>query len=224
MEWSNVTGQELWDALREVELVRRPRPALEFFTGFSIPKNQTKWTSRLKCNVYYYINNYLLLLALALGGFMARRPLGLVGAAVALCALLSLNDPFAAAVNDASVRGLRRVYPTAANALRGSLGAYPSQGTLGVGGPARRSSGGKVLFLRRPLFILLAAAAALCLWWRSSAWLRLAGGLLLGVGLPLLHATLRSPNLKARLASPQGEFRAVWRGYQADTLRHDFTL
>ena len=33
---------------------------------------------------------------------------------------------------------------------------------------------------------------------------------LLGFGLPLLHATFRSPNLKARLSSAREEFRAVW--------------
>jgi hypothetical protein len=31
--------------------------------------------------------------------------------------------------------------------------------------------------------------------------------------LVLLHATFRSPNLKARLSSVNEEFRAVWRGY-----------
>lgn len=49
MDWNNVTGRELWDALREVEL-KAPRAAWEFFASFTIPKNQTKWTSRLKCN------------------------------------------------------------------------------------------------------------------------------------------------------------------------------
>ena len=29
----------------------------------------------------------------------------------------------------------------------------------------------------------------------------------------LAHASLRSPNLKARLSSCREEFRAVWRGY-----------
>ena len=47
-------------------------------------------------------------------------------------------------------------------------------------GPARRTTGGKVLFLTRPLFVALAAAAALCLVYRSGAWLRLLGGLVLG--------------------------------------------
>jgi hypothetical protein len=49
MDWGNVTPEELWDALREVEL-KAPRAALEFFSSFTVPKNQIKWTSRLKCN------------------------------------------------------------------------------------------------------------------------------------------------------------------------------
>jgi hypothetical protein len=50
MDWNNVTPAELWNALREVDLLRPPRPVWEFCSGFSIPKNQAKWTSRLKCN------------------------------------------------------------------------------------------------------------------------------------------------------------------------------
>jgi hypothetical protein len=49
MDWTNVTPRELWDALREAEL-GKPRAAWEFLSGFTVPKNQTKWTSRLKCN------------------------------------------------------------------------------------------------------------------------------------------------------------------------------
>ena len=36
--------------------------------------------------------------------------------------------------------------------------------------------------------------------------------LALSCALVLLHATFRSPNLKARLSSVNEEFRAVWRG------------
>ena len=39
------------------------------------------------------------------------------------------------------------------------------------------------------------------------------GTLALACTLVLLHATFRSPNLKARLSSVNEEFRAVWRGY-----------
>ena len=37
--------------------------------------------------------------------------------------------------------------------------------------------------------------------------------LIISFGFCLLHATFRSPNLKARLNSAHEEFRAVWRGY-----------
>jgi len=50
MDWNNVTAAELWQALREVELLRPPRAVWEVLSGFTIPKNQAKWTSRLKCN------------------------------------------------------------------------------------------------------------------------------------------------------------------------------
>jgi len=34
----------------------------------------------------------------------------------------------------------------------------------------------------------------------------------------LVHASMRTPNLKARLASAREEFRAVWRGYNDYTI------
>lgn len=73
-----------------------PRPLWEFFTKFNVPKNQTKWTSRLKCNLYYYRTNYLGLLLLALAGAFLRAPLGMAASALLLTALLCFNDPFAA--------------------------------------------------------------------------------------------------------------------------------
>jgi hypothetical protein len=67
-----------------------------------------------------------------------------------------------------------------------------------------------VLFLKRPLFIAAAAvAAALCVY-RGRGVFALLAALIIGIGLPLAHASLRSPNLKARLASAREEFRAVW--------------
>lgn len=75
-----------------------PRPIWEFFSKFSIPKNQTKWTSRLKCNVYYYRTNYLAILMLALLAVFIRQPLSLVASALSILGLLCFNDPFTAAV------------------------------------------------------------------------------------------------------------------------------
>eukprot|EP00775_Hariotina_reticulata_P011242 gene11242-11391_t len=174
MDWSNVTGEELIDALREVEWLA-PRPIWEFLSKFNIPKNQSKWSSRLKCNVYYYRTNYLFLLTTCLVAAFFRKPLSLLAAFLALIALLTFNDPFT-------------------NSLKTSR---------------QRSSNVRVLGLQRPLFVLLMLAAALYGWYRSRGWLMLLTAVVAGVSLPLGHASLRSPNLKARLASAREEFRAV---------------
>jgi len=52
MDWSNVTAEELVDALKEVEWTTPPRPLLEFFQKFTTPKTRAKWSARLKCNFY----------------------------------------------------------------------------------------------------------------------------------------------------------------------------
>lgn len=220
MDWSNVTAEELVDALREVDW-KAPRPVWEFVSKFSIPKNQSKWTSRLKCNIYYYRTNYLVLLVLALALALLRRPLGLLGAALSLVALMCFNDPFTSSLNDAAVRLVRKVHPHSASLLRSRCSA--SSGSL-VATSRQRQGNVKVLGLSRPLFVLLLAAGALYCWYRSRAWLGLALALVAGTSVPLCHASLRSPNLKARLASAREEFRAVWRGYQADIAHHDYTL
>ena len=75
-----------------------PRPIWEFFSNFSIPKNQTKWTSRLKCNAYYYRTNYLGILTLALLAVFLRQPWGLLASVLSIVALLCFNDPFASSI------------------------------------------------------------------------------------------------------------------------------
>jgi hypothetical protein len=75
-----------------------PRPLWEFVTQWSIPKNQGKWASRLKCNTYYYRTNYLLLLGASLLAALLRQPLALLAALLGLVALLVFNDPFASSL------------------------------------------------------------------------------------------------------------------------------
>jgi hypothetical protein len=74
---------------------KAPRPLGEFLSKFSVPKNESKWTSRLKCNAYYYRTNYLAFLVLTYAVAFLRNPRALLGAAVAVVALLCNNDPFA---------------------------------------------------------------------------------------------------------------------------------
>lgn len=79
----------------QVDWLVPPRPVWEFVSKFSIPKNQSKWASRLKCNTYYYRTNYLVLLSTALLLALLRRPLGLAAAVLGVAALMAFNDPFA---------------------------------------------------------------------------------------------------------------------------------
>ena len=75
-----------------MEWAAPPRSPKEFFAKFTPPKNGSKWTSRLKCNVYFYRTNYIIILGLVLGAAFYRNP----GALVALLfSLLCLNDTFA---------------------------------------------------------------------------------------------------------------------------------
>jgi len=66
------------DALREVDWSTPPRPVSEFFSRFTAPRSYSKWTSRLKCNLYYYRTNYFILIIFLLGmGFLRASPMDL---------------------------------------------------------------------------------------------------------------------------------------------------
>eukprot|EP00897_Mesotaenium_endlicherianum_P010257 jgi/Mesen1/925/ME000117S00079 len=208
MDWSNVTGEELLDALKEVEWTTPPRPLTEFFQKFSTPKSYSKWEGRLKCNAYYYRTNYFAIITLVLVFAFLRNPLALGAVALAAFSLACLNDSFAVAVNERVMRGIRRLSPPLAAKLRAPASSR-------AGGRAGRPLKGAVHICgqdRRVIVALLSALSAVC-WYLTSAILTFFGGIVLALGLTILHATFRSPNLKARLNSFREEFRAVWRGY-----------
>lgn len=72
-----------------------PRSPKEFFGKFTGLPDQDKVVPRIKCNLYYYRTNYLLLVLLAFCGAFLRNIGALV--AIGICALgcLCLNDTFA---------------------------------------------------------------------------------------------------------------------------------
>lgn len=74
---------------------QRPRTLLDVVGQFSTPRNQRKWESRLKCNVYYYHTNYAILLAVCLLLPQYSRPLALLGSLILVTSLLLLNNTFA---------------------------------------------------------------------------------------------------------------------------------
>lgn len=193
----------------------------EALSRFSVPKNGQRWRARLKCNAHYFRGNYLALLCLPPLFLLFRRPKCLLGFAIMLVALLCANDAFGAALNEGFVKLLRKLNPHAAAVARsalglgGSAGVAAGLGAAAVGGPrAPRTRGPRVLGLPRAVACALIAVLGAWVVWRAGGVARVLGAVLLGVLLPVAHASLRSPNLKVRLGSARDEFRAVWRGYQ----------
>lgn len=165
--------------------------------------------------MYYYRTNYLLLATCLIVIMLISRPLALFAMLVTILGLLCLNDPFALAFNNVIVKAVRRVHPPTAHALKN----YESVHTA-LAGSRRKTPNYKIAGLPRHLFITVLDVLALYLLWHSGTLLKLFWVLPLALGLPLAHASLRAPNLKARPAGRQ-EFAATWRGYQT---HHDYTL
>ncbi len=108
---------ELLSALKQSEW-NEPRPLTEFFTRFNIPKNQQKLENRLKCNVYYYRANYLVLVLGVLALVFLRHPLGLLSITVGALGGACMHDSFAAAFNERGLRLMRLINPQLASKLR----------------------------------------------------------------------------------------------------------
>ena len=100
--------------------------------------------------------------------------------------------PFAPALACAPPRGGRRA-------------AHDDRGTLTTARPHRT---------RRTKIRRIAASVFLVI--KTSALVSLLMSYAVGIALISLHASMRSPNLKARLENAQQEFRAAWRGQTPD--------
>ena len=157
---------------------------------------------------YYYRVNYFCLVLLCLVFSFFRNPLAFVAVGWAALTTLCLNDSFAHSASERVVRLARRVHPPLAAALRN-----PQAPTGPAGRPYART---KTVYLfgkdRRGVVAGMYAASSLLILWTGAVG-TIARTLGLALGTVLLHATFRSPNLKARLNSYNEEFRAVWRGY-----------
>ncbi|XP_010558105.1 PREDICTED: PRA1 family protein A2 isoform X2 [Tarenaya hassleriana] len=118
MDWDNVAGEDVIEALREVEWSTPPRPLGEFFSRFAFPRSFSKLTSRLKCNLYYYRTNYFILVIFVLGLALITRPVAIIGAALTALGIAFLNDSFAASFNEKVIRTVRRFSPHLAAKMR----------------------------------------------------------------------------------------------------------
>nr|DAD45655.1 TPA_asm: hypothetical protein HUJ06_003885 [Nelumbo nucifera] len=65
----------------------------------------------------------------------------------------------------------------------------------------------------RWMFILIFSAVSCILWITSCGLLTVLWAFAIGLLATILHASFRTPNLKARLKTFREEFRAVWRNY-----------
>ncbi|KAJ4898207.1 PRA1 family protein A3 [Raphanus sativus] len=206
MDWDSVAAEDVIEALREVEWSTRPRSFAEFFSRFAFPRSFSKWTSRLKCNLYYYRTNYFILLILVLGLALITRPLAILGAPLTALSLAFLNDSFAATFNEKMVRTIRHFSPHLAAKMR------PPHMPVIRGRSAVRK---KVYVCGKPrlVFVLLGLTASFVLWFTSCGLLWVLYAFATALLMIILHASLRTPNLKARLNTFREEFRAVWRNY-----------
>ncbi|XP_072961680.1 PRA1 family protein A1-like [Typha angustifolia] len=206
MDWGNVTAEDLMDALREVDWSTPPRPVPEFFSRFTAPRSYSKWNSRLKCNLYYYRTNYFILIMFILGLGFIRKPLAIVAAVLAGISIAFLNDSFAVTFNEKVTRTVRQFSPHLAAKMR------PPITPVLRGRPSTKRA---IHICGRPrwIFVFIFAAASCSLWLTSSSLLTVLWALVIGLLVTLLHASFRTPNLKARLNTFREEFRAVWRNY-----------
>ncbi|KAK9168316.1 hypothetical protein Syun_000456 [Stephania yunnanensis] len=206
MDWGSVTAEDLMDALREVDWSSPPRPLTEFFSRFTIPRSYSKWNSRLKCNLYYYRTNYFILIIFVLGMGFLRRPLAIVAAMLTAISIAFLNDSFAVTFNEKVTRTVRRFSPHLAAKLR------PPIVPVIRGRPSTKRA---IHICGKPrwMFVMVFSIASGILWFTSCNLLTVLWALVIGLLATVLHASFRTPNLKARLNTFREEFRAVWRNY-----------
>uniref|UniRef100_A0A0D9YHA7 PRA1 family protein n=1 Tax=Oryza glumipatula TaxID=40148 RepID=A0A0D9YHA7_9ORYZ len=209
MDWSSVTAEDLVDALREVDWSTPPRPVSEFFSRFTAPRSYSKWTSRLKCNLYYYRTNYFILIMFILGMGFLRKPVSIFAAFSTGLSIAFLNDSFAVTFNEKVTRTVRQFSPHLATKMR------PPLRPVIRGRPSSKRS---IHICGRPrwVFVVLFSVVSCFLWMTSCSLLTVLWALIVGLLATLLHASFRTPNLKARLNTFREEFRAVWRNYSEE--------
>ncbi|EFJ52938.1 hypothetical protein VOLCADRAFT_115862, partial [Volvox carteri f. nagariensis] len=147
--------------------------------------------------------NYLVILVLSFIVCFLRNPSALASLALVVLGVSCCNDPFATGLNDTLLHSLRKVAPRLVARARAKAG---SDGVVGL---HKRRRVYIVLLPRSLVAVGLVSGGLVAVYW-SHALLTLSWAILLGLGLPLLHASFRLPNLKAKIASAREEFRAVW--------------
>ncbi|KAL0333255.1 UNVERIFIED_CONTAM: PRA1 family protein A1 [Sesamum angustifolium] len=213
MDWSNVTAEDLVEALREVDWSSPPRPLSEFFSRFTVPvrpPNGTVASSATSISMISFMFMHIITLDVYdflnwRMGFL-RRPLAIVAALMTALSIAFLNDSFAGTFNEKVTRTVRQFSPHLAAKMRPPL-------TPVIRGRPSAKRAIHVCGQPRWVFVLVFSAVSFILWFVSCGLLTVLWAFALGLLATLIHASFRTPNLKARLNTFREEFRAVWRNY-----------
>lgn len=153
-----------------------------------------------------YRTNYFIMITVILGLGFLRRPVAIIAALLTALSIAFLNDSFAGTFNEKVTRTVRQFSPHLAAKMRPPL-------TPVIRG--RPSAKRAIYICGRPrwVFVLIFSCVSFILWYVSCGLLTVLWALAVGLLATILHASFRTPNLKARLNTFREEFRAVWRNY-----------
>ncbi|MCO5586271.1 hypothetical protein L7F22_040210 [Adiantum nelumboides] len=116
------------------------------------------------------------------------------------------QNSFALSVSHKVTKAVRRISPQLAAKMR------PPMMPVIRGRPASK----RAVYIcgqSRKMVVFVMAAVTCLMWFVTSAFLTVFGALAVALACIILHSSLRTPNLKARLNTFREEFRAVWRTY-----------
>ncbi|KAH8506076.1 hypothetical protein H0E87_013058 [Populus deltoides] len=118
-----------------------------------------------------------------------------------------MNDSFAGTFSEKVTRTVRQFSPHLAAKMRPPL-------TPVIRG--RPSAKRAIYICGRPrwFFVMIFSFVSFTLWYVSCGLMTVLWALAIGLLATILHASFRTPNLKARLNTFREEFRAVWRNYR----------
>lgn len=215
MDWDDVTLEDLVDALKEVDWSIPPRPLGEFFGKFSVPKNDSKWEARFRCNLFYYRTNYVILVGSVFVLAFVRNPLALGAVSVTGLSVACLNDSFAITLSEKLTRAVRQISPPLGRRLQApKVQAPKSQAPVTRPQGRLRKRTVYICGQERRFFVAALASVGALLCWRSSAIVTVCGASIVALSLPMLHASFRTPNVKSRLNALQEDIRAALQGYK----------
>ncbi|CAK9167770.1 unnamed protein product [Ilex paraguariensis] len=153
-----------------------------------------------------YRTNYFIMIVFILGMAFLRRPLAIVAALLTALSITFLNDSFAGTFSEKVTRSVRQFSPHLAAKMRPPLTPVIR----------RRPSAKREIYIcgqPRWVFVLVFSAVSFILWFVSCGLLTVLWAFAIGLLATIIHASFRTPNLKARLNTFREEFRAVWRNY-----------